>query len=158
MAGRPLTRAALTLLFCTGLWLQCSSARAFSLGGHAGLNLDHGDVHIGFDMLFPVVPLGPTVTWALWPSAAHVFVHDGRDVELLGFDMPFLFKIDQAPIIPFVGPGFGLAFYGDVSLKFNIVGGVMIDTRSRVKPFGEVALRFVDGTFVDLLFGVLVDL
>jgi hypothetical protein len=145
------------LLCAAALWLPSATAQAFSLGGHIGLNLDHGDVHVGFDAIFPVVPVTPNIEWALWPSIAHVFVMHGHDVELLGLDMPFLFKLD-APVTPFVGPGFGLAIYDDVSLKFNLIGGAFWDLPGRVKPFGELALRFVDGTFVDLLFGVVIEL
>ena len=79
-------------------------------------------------------------------------------VELLGLDMPFVFRVGSAPVLPFVGPGMGLAIYGDVSLKFNVIGGAFFDTRGPVKPFGEMALRFIHGTFVDLLFGVIVEL
>jgi hypothetical protein len=151
-------RAGFALLFCAATWLQSGSAQAFSVGGHVGLNLDRGDVHIGADMIFPIVAVTPTIEWALWPSIAHVFVLHGHDVELLGLDMPFLFKLNGTPIIPFVGPGFGLAIYDDVSLKFNLLGGAFLDTGGPVKPFGELALRFINGVFVDLLFGVVVEL
>jgi hypothetical protein len=134
-----------------------STAQAFAVGGHVGLNLDHGDVHVGADLLFPLTELSPAVQLALWPSFAHVF-KEGHDVELLGADLPFLFRIDGVPIIPFVGPGLGLAIYEDVSLKLNVITGVFVETRSPVRPFGELALRFINGVFVDLLFGVVIEL
>jgi hypothetical protein len=152
---------ALALLFCAGVWLQSGSARAFSglsLGGHLGINLDRADFHVGFDMLLPMVDLTPTVQWALWPSLAHVFVRHGHDVELLGLDAPFLFNLASVPIVPFVGPGFGLAVYDQVSLKLNVIGGLFFNPAGRVRPFGELAIRFIDGTFVDALFGVLIEL
>jgi hypothetical protein len=33
-----------------------------------------------------------------------------------------------------------------------------VETHSPVRPFGTIALRFIDGTFVDALFGVVVEL
>ena len=150
------SRTTLALLLCAGVWLHCGTARAFSIGGHLGLNLNQGDIHLGVDLLFPVVELAPSCELALWPSIAHVF-KPGHDVELLGLDIPFMFK-PTVPIVPFVGPGFGVAIYEKVSLKFNVVGGVIFNPEGRVKPFGEIALRFIDGEFVDALFGVLVEI
>lgn len=143
-------------LFC--VWLQSGSAHALAVGGHVGLNLDRGDVHLGADVVFPLTQLTPNVQLALWPSFAHVFAFKHHDVELLGLDMPFVFRVGSAPILPFVGPGVGLAFYEDVSMKLNVIGGAFLDTRGPVRPFGELALRFINGTFVDLLFGVVVEL
>lgn len=145
-------------LLCACAWLTSSgTAHAFAFGGHVGLNLDHGDVHIGADLLFPLAEVSPAVQLALWPSFAHVF-RDGHDVELLGADLPFFFRIDNAPVIPFVGPGLGLAFYENVSLKLNVITGAFLETHSPVRPFGELALRFINGVFVDLLFGVVIEL
>jgi hypothetical protein len=137
--------------------LPSNTAHAFAVGGHVGLNLDHGDVHLGIDLLFPLTDLSPSVQLALWPSFAHVF-RDGHDVELFGVDLPFFFRIDNTPLIPFVGPGLGLAIYEDVSLKLNVITGAFLETNSPVRPFGELALRFINGVFVDLLFGVVVEL
>jgi hypothetical protein len=157
-----LIRSALALVFCAGVWLESSSpARALegiSLGGHLGLNLDRGDFHIGFDIVIPVVDLSPMVQWVVWPSIAHVFVRHGHDVELFGVDGPFVFNLARVPITPFVGPGLGLAVYEDVSLKFNVIGGLFVETHSPVRPFGEIAIRFIAGTFVDALFGVVIEL
>jgi hypothetical protein len=145
-----------TLLLCASAWLP-STAHAFAVGGHVGLNLDQGDVHIGADLLFPLAELSPAVQLALWPSFAHVF-REGHDVELLGVDLPFFFRIDGSPLVPFVGPGLGLAIYEDVSLKLNVITGAFLETNSPVRPFGELALRFINGVFVDLLFGVVIEL
>lgn len=146
------------LLFCAGVWLQCGTARAWSVGGHLGLNLDHADIHVGVDLLFPVFELSPTVELAIWPSFAHVFTRDDRhDVELFGLDVPFIFKLN-APVWLFVGPGHGIAIYDQVSLKLNVIGGVFFNPRGTVRPFAEMALRFIDGTFVDAISGVLVEL
>jgi hypothetical protein len=145
------------LLLSISAWFTSNTAQAFAVGGHVGLNLDHGDVHVGVDLLFPVAELSPAVQLAIWPSFAHVF-RSGHDVELLGADLPFLFRIDGTPIIPFVGPGLGLAIYDDVSLKLNVITGAFLETNSPVRPFGELALRFINGVFVDLLFGVVIEL
>ena len=156
------SRSVLALLFCAGVWLESGgSAHALdgiSLGGHLGINLDRGDFHVGFDIVIPVVDLSPMVQWAVWPSIAHVFVRHGHDVELFGVDGPFVFNLRDVPITPFVGPGFGLAVYDDVSLKFNVIGGLFVETHSRVRPFAETAIRFINGTFVDALFGVVIEL
>ena len=153
--GCGLAWAVLALL-CVGLW--SGRAQALAVGGHVGINLDRGDVHLGADVLIPLTELSRNVQLGLWPSFAHVFSFDHHDVELLGLDLPFVFRVGSAPILPFVGPGMGLAAYGDVSLKFNVIGGAFFDTGGPVRPFGEMALRFINGTFVDLLFGVVVEL
>lgn len=147
----------LALLLGISAWLSSNTAQAFAVGGHVGLNLDQGDVHVGADLLFPLAEVSPAVQLALWPSFAHVF-REGHDVELLGVDLPFFFQIDGAPIIPFVGPGLGLAIYEDVSLKLNVITGAFLETNGPVRPFGELALRFINGVFVDLLFGVVIEL
>jgi len=150
-------RSAIVLALCATAWLNSSPAHAIAIGGHAGFNLDYGDPHLGADLLLPLTELSPAVQLAVWPSFAHVF-RDGRDVELLGADLPFFFRIDSAPIVPFVGPGLGLAIHEKVDLKLNVISGAFLETQSAVRPFGELALRFVNGVFVDLLFGVVVEL
>ena len=148
-------RTALALLLAACCWLPCAQAHAWAAGGHLGLNLDDGNIHLGGDMLFPIVDVAPSVKLSVWPSLAYVFVHDARDVILFGGDLPFEFRIAQTIVTPFVGPGLGLAVHRNVDLKLNIVGGIFIDPSSSVRLFTELALRFVRGTYVDLLFGVL---
>jgi hypothetical protein len=145
------------LLFA--LWgLFGGQAHAQSLGLHGGVNLDRGSLHVGGDLLFRVATLSPSVRLDVWPSYGHVFVPHGHDVELLGVDFPFEFAIKDAVVTPFAAPGLGLAFYGDTSLKLNLIGGLFFETHSPVRPFVELAIRLVNGTFVDLLGGVLFEL
>ena len=152
-------KSLLPLLLCLSAWIPSSTAHALAVGGHVGLNLDHGDVHLGADLLIPLTEVSPSVQLALWPSFAHVFRGGGaHDVELLGVDLPFFFRIENTPLTPFVGPGLGLAIYDVVSLKLNVITGAFLETNSPVRPFGELALRFINGVFVDLLFGVVVEL
>lgn len=138
-----------------------STARAetsLAIGPHLGINLDHGNLHLGGDLLIELTQLSPSVTLGIWPSYAHVFIEDGHDVELLGCDFPFIFEIDGSIVEPFLAPGLGLAFYGDTSLKLNLIGGTFFDTSSSIRPFVAIAIRLIDGTFVDLLGGVLFEL
>ncbi len=133
------------------------TAHAVAIGPHGGVNLDVGSLHLGADLVLELADVSPSVKLAIWPSYAHVFIDDGHDVELFGVDFPFVFPLDSA-VTPFVGPGLGLAFYGDTSLKVNIIGGLFFETGSAVRPFTELAVRLVNGTFVDLLAGVLFEL
>jgi hypothetical protein len=147
--------------FCLALLLWAaatpSHASAFELGGHLGVGLDHGSIHLGGDGYFPIADVSPSVRLAIWPSAAFV-INDGPDGVLICADFPFEFEIANSIVSPFVGPGFGVGIFNDdATVKLNIVGGVFIDTGT-VRPFAELALRFIDGTFVDLLVGVLVEL
>ena len=154
-------RALFAACFACGLWLlsaPIAHADRLAIGPHLGINLDHGNLHIGGDLLIPIAELSANVSLGVWPSFAHVFIEDGHDVELLGCDFPFSFKIYGSIVTPFVAPGLGLAFYGDTSLKLNVIGGTFFDTNSSVRPFVALALRFIDGTFVDLLGGVLFEL
>jgi hypothetical protein len=136
-------------------WSCATPAQAWEAGGHLGLNLDQGDIHIGADLVFPLADVSPNVRLSLWPSFAHVFRDHAHDVELFGLDLPFEFLIDHSVVTPFVAPGLGLAIYEEVSLKLNVIGGVFVNTNGPVRPFAELALRFINGTFVDLLVGVL---
>lgn len=148
-------KAGLALLLAACAWLSSSEAHAWAGGGHLGLNLDDGNIHVGGDLLFPIVDVAPSVRLSVWPSVAYVFVHNARDVILFGGDLPFEFRLANTIIAPFVGPGLGLAVHRDIDLKLNIVGGMFIDPTPGVRLFTELALRFVRGTYVDLLFGVL---
>lgn len=140
------------------LWCALSgSAHALGIGPHGGVNLDVGSLHLGADLVLELADVSPSVKLAIWPSYAHVFIEDGHDVELFGVDFPFVFPLDSV-VTPFVGPGLGLAFYGDTTLKVNIIGGLFFETGSAVRPFTELAVRLVNGTFVDLLAGVLFEI
>src|SRR4051794_22573970 len=101
----------------SSLSLGTVAAQAQSLGGHFGVNLDTGNLHLGVDGYVPLSALSPRVRISIWPSFAHVFVDDGHDVELLGCDVPFEFQLERSVVTPFVAPGIGLAFYGDTTLK-----------------------------------------
>jgi hypothetical protein len=135
-----------------------AKADSLAIGPHLGINLDHGNLHIGGDLLIPITELSANVELGVWPSYAHVFIEDGHDVELLGCDLPFIFHIESSIVEPFLAPGLGLAFYGDTSLKLNLIGGTFFETNSSVRPFVALAIRMIDGTFVDLLGGVLFEL
>jgi hypothetical protein len=136
--------------------LAPARAEAWEAGAHLGVGLDAGSIHLGGDLLFPVATLSPSVRLSVWPSAAFV-INDGHDGLLLGADFPFEFDIAQSIVHPFVGPGLGLAIFEESTVKLNIIGGLFIDTGS-VRPFAELALRFIRGTYVDLLIGVLFEL
>jgi hypothetical protein len=143
---------------CAALVLGCAPtvARAQSVGPHLGVNLDHGNVHLGLSVHVPIVNLSERVRLGLWPSYAHVFIHEGHDVELLGVDVPFEFRLERSLVTPFVAPGLGLAFYGETTLKLNAIGGAFFDVGHHLRPFTALALRFVRGTYVDLLAGLMV--
>jgi hypothetical protein len=149
------------LVFCSSIVALSAiprAAEAQAVGGHLGINLDHGNVHLGLDGVFSLVDISPRVSMGIWPSYAHVFISDAHDVELLGCDLPFSFHLARGIVTPFVAPGFGLAFFGETSVKVNAIGGVFFDTKTRIEPFAALALRFVNGTYADLLGGVLVKL
>ncbi|HKP55888.1 MAG TPA: hypothetical protein VJV78_04180 [Polyangiales bacterium] len=153
-------RIAQAALLCLGA-LVCAAlpapAHAWEAGGHAGVGLDSGSVHLGGDLVFPIVRLSPAVEFSLWPSAAFV-ITDGPEGVLLGLDFPFEFIIADSIVKPFVGPGFGVWIADEhAQVKLNVIGGLFIDTGT-VRPFAELALRFINGTYVDLLAGVLVEL
>jgi len=150
--------ALLALLTATSVWLLANQAEAWAGGGHLGLNLDDGNIHIGGDLLFPLVDVSPNVRLSIWPSLAYVFIDGGHDVVLFGADFPFEFRIANSILAPFVGPGLGLAVQHEAALKLNVIGGTFIDVGDRVRLFAELALRFVRHTYVDLLFGVLIEL
>lgn len=143
-------------LLCLGILLP-TPARAVEAGGHLGVGLDSGNIHLGGDLLFPLVELSPAVKLSIWPNAAFI-IADGPEGVLLNCDFPFEFAIADSIVQPFLGPGLGVAIFdGHARLKLNVFGGVFIDTGT-VRPFAELAVRFIHGTPVDLLAGVLVEL
>lgn len=155
--ARVVQTAAL-LCVCALIWASWSSpAHAWEAGGHVGVGLDSGNIHLGGDLLFPVAHVSPSVQLSIRPSAAFI-IADGPEGVLLGCDFPFEFSITDSIVQPFLGPGLGLWIAGEhARVKLNVIGGVFIDTGS-VRPFAELALRFIHGTSVDLLAGVLVEL
>jgi hypothetical protein len=149
---------ALALLFALFATPSSSSAQV-AIGLHGGINLDHANLHLGADVLVMLAELSPNVALGIWPSYAHVFIDDTDDVELFGVDFPFLFDLDDAAVTPYFAPGLGLAFQNDDSfLKVNLIGGVFFDVSDSVRPFVELAVRLVNGTYVDLLAGLLFEL
>lgn len=156
---RKMFEIAAALGSCCLLAAPCiARAQGVAVGPHGGVNLDVGSLHLGADVVIDVAEVSPSVRLAVWPSYAHVFIDDGHDVELFGVDFPFVFPIERSVVTPFVGPGVGFAYYGDSTLKVNIIGGLFFATGSGVRPFTELAVRLVNGTFVDLLAGVLFEL
>jgi hypothetical protein len=131
-----------------------ADARA-SVGAHTGVNLDAGNIHLGADLLLPMTDLSPHVQLALWPSFAHVFIDGSRDVNLLGVDVPFELRLDNPSVTPYFAPGLALSMQYGTHLKLNLIGGCFFDVGSRVHLFTELAIRLVNGTYVDLLGGVL---
>ena len=157
MRTRVLCSAA--ALACAVLLAPAQAARAegLGLGPHLAVNLDNGDLHLGADLVIDIAELSPSVTLAVWPSYAHIFVDGGDDGNLFSVDFPFVFGIDGSIVSPYVGPGLGLSVFDDAQLKLNVIGGVFFEA-GPVRPFTGLALRFIDGTFVDLLVGVLFEL
>lgn len=150
----PAALLCLSAIVCMSL---PTPARAFEAGGHVGVGLDSGDVHLGGDLLFPLVQVSEAVKLSIWPSAAFI-IADGPEGILLGCDFPFEFNIADSIVQPFLGPGLGVGIFdGHARVRLNVLGGIFIDTGS-VRPFAELALRFIHGTHVDLLAGVLVEL
>ena len=160
MKRTHLTRIAQAALLCLAT-LVCAAvpapARAWEAGGHLGVGLESGSFHLGGDLLFPIVQLSPAVKLSIWPSAAFI-ITEGPEGVLLGCDFPFEFNIANSIVQPFVGPGLGVSIFdGHAEVKLNVVGGLFIDTGA-VRPFAELALRFINHTYVDLLIGVLVEI
>jgi hypothetical protein len=158
LTALEISRSRLPLVVFVLLLLPAVGRAQVSIGPHAGLNLDAGSVHLGADVIVEISQLSETVTLGVWPSYAHVFIDGGHDVELFGVDFPFMFEIDDSIVTPFAAPGLGLAFYGDTSLKVNLIGGLFLEAGGGVRPFTELAIRLVNGTYVDLLFGVVFEL
>jgi hypothetical protein len=133
-------------------------ARAQQLGPHFGVNLDGGSIHLGGDLLLPLSQLSEQTRADLRVSAAHVFIDGGHDVELLGCDFPFELDLQNTIVTPYAAPGVGLAIGDKAWLKVNLIGGAFFDVSPSIRLWSELAIRLVNGTFVDLLGGVLFEL
>lgn len=145
--------------FCL-LYLAPSIARAdVAVGGHFGVNLDAGHPMLGGDVRVDVAEISPRVRLDVWGAYTHVFLEDQPDVNMLEVDVPFLFRVNTDVVTPYAAPGLGLSFYaGDPTLKLNIIGGCLFHVGERFEPFAQLAIRMIDGTYVDLIGGLLVRL
>ena len=148
----------LTLVLLLPAALPNGARAQVAIGPHVGINLDGGSLHLGADVVVMLTQLSENVSLGVWPSYAHVFIDDGHDVELFGVDFPFMFRVQDSIVTPFAAPGLGLAFYGDTALKVNLIGGLFLEAGNGIRPFGALAVRLVNGTFVDLSFGVVFEL
>ena len=143
---------------CLLLLVAASPASAqqdVAIGPHGAINLDQGHPHIGFDVLVHVSQIAPDVRFGIWPNYAHVFIEDGRDVELISCDFPFEFDIDGTIITPYAAPGAAISISGDADFRINLIGGMFFEASAEVRPFTHLAIRLVDGVWVDLVAGVL---
>lgn len=150
--------ASCSLLFCL-LAASPSGARAdVALGGHFGVNLDAGHPMLGADVRADLVDISSRVRLDIWGAYTHVFIEDWRDVNILEVDFPFLFRVNTDVVTPYAAPGLGISFSGDTTLKLNMIGGVLFHVGSRFEPFAQIAIRVINGTYVDLIGGLLVRL
>jgi hypothetical protein len=130
-----------------------------ALGGHFGLNLDAWHPMIGADVRVDVIDISDRVRLDLWGAYSHVFIrHHEYDVDLIEFDAPFLFRVNTDVVTPYAAPGFGLSFSNGTTLKLNLIGGCLFHVSERLEPFAQLAIRMINGTYVDLIGGLLVRL
>lgn len=129
-----------------------------AVGGHFGVNLDAGHPILGADLRVDIVELSPRVRMNLWGGYSHVFIEEWRDVNLLEVDVPFLFSVNTPVVEPYAAPGLGLSFSSETSLKLNLIGGCLFHIGERFEPFAQIAVRMINGTYVDLMGGLLVRL
>lgn len=140
-------------------WLVAARGRAdVALGGHFGVNLDAGHPMLGADLRVDIVEISENVRLDIWGAYTHVFIEDGRDVELLEVDVPFLFRVRTDVVTPYAAPGLGISISGETNLKLNLIGGCLFHIGDRFEPFAQLAIRMIDGTYVDLIGGLLVRL
>lgn len=144
------------LSLCASVSAPAQAQTEMAAGGHFGLNLDGGHPILGADLLIELKQLSSRVTMGLWPAYSHVFIEDAHDVDLLEVDLPFLIRVRNPNIVPYVSPGLGLSFSGGSTLKLNLIGGVLFRVGERIEPFTQLAVRMIQGTYVDLLGGVVV--
>ena len=129
----------------------------FGAGGHFGVGLDDGSPMLGADFMVDVLHLSSRVTMAVWPAYSHVFFEDALDVNILDVNIPFQIHMRRPVARPFAGPGMGIAFSGgDSTLKLNLNGGCFFHVSDRFEPFTSLTVRMIQGTYVDLLVGLLV--
>jgi hypothetical protein len=135
---------------------QDSSHFRFGGGGHFGINLDEGDPMLGADFLVDLVDISSHVRMSIWPAYTHVFIEDQLDVNLLEVNVPFQFIVGTPIVRPYAAPGLGLSFSDGTSLKLNLIGGCFFHVNDRFEPFTQLAVRLIQGTYVDLIAGVMV--
>ena len=109
-------------------------------------------------MRHDIVDISDRVRLDLWPAYTHVFIDDWRDVELIELDVPFLFDVGTPVVTPYAAPGLGVSISEESSLKLNLIGGCLFHVGERFEPFAQIAIRLINGTYVDFLGGLLVRL
>ncbi len=156
--ARPFLATCSWLWFCSLLTTAASARADVAPGGHFGVNLDGGHPIVGADLRIDVHELSSRVRLDVWAGYSHVFIEDGRDVNLIEADLPFLIQVRTPVVIPYAGPGLGVSLSGDTTLKLNLLGGCLFQVGERFEPFVQLAIRMIQGTYVDLLGGLLVRL
>lgn len=163
--GKYLKSAYLNVIcaaFCAGLLLFVPSAEAqdshhrFGVGAHFGVNLDAAHPMLGVDFLVDLVDISSRVRLGLWPKYTHVFIEDWDDVDMVALDVPFQFLTNNVHVRPYAAPGLGVAFEdGHAYVKLNLIGGCAFPISDRFEPYTHLAIRLIDGTFVDWSVGIL---
>ncbi len=110
---------------------------------------------LGADLELDLRELGTRVTMGVWPRYTHVFIEDGLDVNLLEADVPFFFRVPTPVVTPYAAPGLALSFSGGTTLKLNLIGGCKFSVTEHLEPYTQLSIRMIQGTYVDLIGGVL---
>lgn len=111
---------------------------------------------LGADLLVELSELSPKVRMGVWPRYTHVFIEHGTDVNLLEADVPFFFDVSTDVVTPYAAPGLALSFAGGSTLKLNLIGGCLFHVNDVIEPFSQLSVRLINGTYVDLIGGVLI--
>jgi hypothetical protein len=158
IATSPITRWALRgalAASCCALWLLPATAHAerATIGPHFGVNFDGDVVLIGVESRIDLGNAGRSVIVQLNPSFSYYAFDDA--LFNISLNVPFEFVIQDSVLRPFAAPGLAF-FFGEHGhdLKLNLIGGLLFNLDG-VEPFVQLRAAVIDGSFVDLMGGVL---
>lgn len=148
-----------TLLLALLVGVPLAHAERNTIGPHLGVNLDIDDPFIGVEGRIDMTTLSHDVIVQLNPSFSFYFIDGAGGLFNLSVNVPFEFRIHDSILRPFVAPGLGLWHwsYGnrsDTDLTLNILGGLLFDL-APVEPFVQLRVALGDGSFAELMGGVL---
>ena len=159
MNARPL-RSLLTAVVLSAVPLLSAApahAERNTLGPHFGINFDSDDPFLGIEGRFDLGTAGRSVIIQLNPSFSFYFVEDANLFDF-SLNVPFEFQISDSVLRPMVAPGIAIRHWSnggsDTDLKLNVLGGLVF-VLAPVEPFVQLRIGIGDGSYVELMGGIL---
>jgi hypothetical protein len=131
-----------------------------TLGPHLGINFDYDDPFIGIEGRIDLTKLSRNLILQLNPSFSLYFLDGDAGLFNISVNVPFEFQVNET-VRPFFAPGLGIWHWewddgdrDDTEVMLNLIVG-MLFVLPPVEPFFQFRIAVGDGSFAELMFGIL---